>query len=39
MHSHHGEKLGILGRLCYGWLYTDDPYYERVDQELKEKGL
>ncbi len=39
MYSHRGYRLGIVGRLLYGWLYTDDPYFERVDQELKEKGL
>ncbi len=39
MCSHTGRKLGILGRLCYDWLFTDDLYFERVDQELKEKGL
>ncbi len=39
MNSHLGLRLGIVGRLFYGWFYTDDPYYERVDQELKEKGL
>ena len=39
MTSHTGCRLGFLGRLVYGWLITDDPYFVRVDQELKEKGL
>lgn len=39
MHSHAGEKLGIIGRLFYNWWFTDDPYYVRVDEELKQKGL
>jgi hypothetical protein len=39
MRSHTGQKLGIISRLCYNWLYTDDPYFVRVDQELRMKGL
>ena len=39
MTSHTGRRLGFLGRLVYGWLVSDDPYFVRVDQELKEKGL
>lgn len=39
MHSHTGERLGFGCRLIYGWLYTDDPYFDRVDAELKFKGI
>ena len=39
MYSHLGLRLGIVGRLLYGWFYTDDPYFDRVDQELRDKGL
>lgn len=38
MHSHAGRRLGIVGRLCYNWLFTDDPYFVRVDEELRAKG-
>jgi hypothetical protein len=39
LYSHTGVKLGLLSRMLYGWLYTDDLYYVRVDQELREMGL
>jgi hypothetical protein len=39
MSSHTNISLGLIGRLCYGWLYTDDLYYVRVDEELKENGF
>lgn len=39
MYSHLGVRLGIVGRLLYGWLYTDDPYFASVDKELRDKGL
>ena len=39
MRSHTNRELGLCGRLLYGWLFTADLYYVRVDQELKEKGL
>ncbi|MEY2665172.1 MAG: hypothetical protein RLZZ480_277 [Candidatus Parcubacteria bacterium] len=34
-----GVKMGFLSRLTYEWFWTDDPYFVRVDMELKEKGL
>jgi hypothetical protein len=39
MYSHTGTRLGLIGRLLYNWFYTDDPYYDRVDAELKFKGI
>ena len=39
MHSHTGKRLGFLGRWLYGWFYTDDPYFDRVDAELTFKGI
>ena len=39
MYSHIGDRLGLFSRLLYGWVITDDPYFDRVDQELKWKGL
>ena len=34
-----GHHLGLLSRLTYEWVWTDDQYYIRVDEELNEKGL
>lgn len=39
MYSHAGKKLGLIERLFYNWFFTDDPYFERVDEELKRKGF
>lgn len=39
MKSHIGAKLGFVARWFYGWLWTDDPYFARVDFELRKKGL
>ncbi len=39
MRSHTGKRLGLVGRLLYNWFFTDDPYFVRVDEELKRKGL
>lgn len=39
MRSHSGQYLGFIGRCFYGWLFTDDPYFDRVDAELKFKGI
>jgi len=33
------KKLSLLLRLTYEWFWTDDPYYTRVDEELKENRL
>jgi hypothetical protein len=38
MYSHRNERLGLFGRLTYGWLYTDDPYFGALDDELREQG-
>ena len=29
-----GQVLGIGGRLTFGWLWTDDPKYGELDEEL-----
>ena len=39
MYSHTGKKLGFVERLLYGWFITDDPYWVRVDEELKQGGI
>ena len=39
MRSHTGQRIGPIGRLFYGWFYTDDQYFARVDAELKFKGM
>ena len=33
-----GKTLGFLARVTYEWLWTDDPYFIRVDEELRAKG-
>lgn len=37
-HTHLGVKLGLIGRLTYGWLWTDDPEVARIhyEQDVKE---
>lgn len=34
-----GSRLSFVSRLFYEWFVTDDPYYVRVDEELREKGI
>ncbi len=34
----YGNRLGLFGRLTYGWLWTDDPRYGEIDYELELSG-
>lgn len=36
--SEAGEHLSVLGRLTYGWLWSDNEMYARTDAELEDKG-
>lgn len=36
--SDAGHKLGILGRLTHGWLWSDDPALGELDEELRRQG-
>lgn len=36
--SQANKPLNFFGRLTCGWLWTDDPRYAEIDEELKRKG-